>query len=377
VFRSPNSYTGIDTVEISCHGGIYIFSKINDLLMKIGAVPAEPGEFTRLAFLNGKIDLVQAEAVGEIIRSRSDAAGKLLLKQLTGEFSAKISELRNELINYCSLLELELDFTEENIELISKEELIRKIDIIIENIKRITDTYETGKIISNGINLAIVGKPNVGKSSIFNYLLNQSRSIVSEIPGTTRDYIKEPLIIGDYHYNLIDTAGIRDSDDPIEREGVSLSKKILESSDIIIHVREASEFVNNGMHSAPNVINLYNKFDLIADEDRRRFKGFLAISAKTGENMDILKNKIIDLTKKITKNDSTSDIIITNQRHRHCLLKSCEYLVKARELLINNQGNELISFEVREAMRSISEIIGDVKNVDILNNIFKKFCIGK
>src|SRR4030095_632228 len=219
IFKSPNSYTGEDSAEISSHGGSYIFRKISNLLSKLGVIYAEPGEFTKRAYLNGKMDLAQAEAVSDLIKAKTDHANKIALKQLTGECSKKINELREDLINYCSLLELELDFSEEGIDLVSKEELLSKVDSLIQKFSSLTQSYESGKIIKNGVNLAVIGKPNVGKSSIFNYLLNENRAIVSEIPGTTRDYLQEPLIMGGIQFNLIDTAGIRHTIDTIESEG--------------------------------------------------------------------------------------------------------------------------------------------------------------
>ncbi|MCX7878326.1 MAG: tRNA uridine-5-carboxymethylaminomethyl(34) synthesis GTPase MnmE [Ignavibacteria bacterium] len=263
VFKGPHSYTGEDTVEISSHGGLYIYSKINDLLAKWGAVAAMPGEFTKRAFLNGKMDLAQAESVAELIKSRSEESRKLAFSQLTGEYSAKINSLRQELINYCSLLELELDFSEEGLEFVSRDELIMRIDTLINEFKRLVDTYYTGKLIRDGINLAIVGEPNVGKSSLFNYLLNYDRAIVSDIPGTTRDYISETLTIDGFPVNLIDTAGIRESSEEIEEAGIKKSISIRERADLLIVLKDATAGLGNDKISGDNSIIAYNKCDLL------------------------------------------------------------------------------------------------------------------
>ncbi len=380
IFRAPNSYTGEDVAEISAHGGSYIYRKISNLLRSSGCVHAEPGEFSKRAYLNGKMDLAQAEAVADLIKAKTDQANDLALKQLTGKFSGKIKSLREELINYCSLLELELDFSEEGIDLVSKDDLLVKIDKLIERFNNLTRTYERGKIILNGVNLAIIGKPNVGKSSIFNYFLNESRAIVSDIPGTTRDYLQEPLVMDGIQYNLIDTAGIRVTEDIVEKEGVRRSKLKIEESDLVLEVIDLTNPDPNADNnvkdvSREKVVKVYNKVDL-APGFKIPIDG-ISISAITGEGMDKLHKAINEKAAALTTGSETSDIIITNERHRDCLLKSCEYLSGAREQILSGGGNELISFEIRAAMDSISEIIGKTANVDILNNIFTKFCIGK
>jgi tRNA modification GTPase len=377
-FKGPNSYTGEDVVEISSHGGSYIYRKINELLSSLGAFHAEPGEFSKRAYLNGKMDLAQAEAVSDLIKAKTDHANKLALEQLTGKFSNKIKHLREDLINYCSLLELELDFSEEGIDLVEKDVLFEKVNKLIAKFKSLTQSYESGKIIRNGVNLAIIGRPNVGKSSIFNYFLNENRAIVSDIPGTTRDYLEEPLIMGGIQFNLVDTAGIRETIDVIEKEGVRRSKIKIEEADIVLEVDDVtnSNIKDEAFSESDNsgkTIKVINKIDLMP----LKLNTALAVSAKSGEKMDVLEREIIaKATDLIVKNDQ-SDVIITNERHRDCLLKSCEYLVNAKNQIQLSGGNELISFEIRAAMESISEIIGKTANVDILNNIFTKFCIGK
>jgi tRNA modification GTPase len=377
-FLAPNSYTGEDVAEVSSHGGSYIYRKISNLLAHLGVFHAEPGEFSKRAYLNGKMDLAQAEAVSDLIKAKTDQANKLALKQLTGEFSGKIKSLREELINYCSLLELELDFSEEGIDLVSKEELLSRINKLITKFTELTKSYEGGKIIKDGVNLAIVGKPNVGKSSIFNYFLNENRAIVSEIPGTTRDYLQEPLIMDGIQFNLIDTAGLRTTEDIVENEGVRRSRIKIEESDLVLEIEDLTdnnssydEFVKNVPKD--KLIKAYNKMDLGSNGK----KDALSVSAKTGENMNLLHDAIVTKAKALIKLGESSDLIISNSRHRDLLLKSCEYLVNAKSQIEQGGGNELISFEIRAAMDSISEIIGKTSNVDILNNIFTRFCIGK
>jgi tRNA modification GTPase len=377
-FRAPNSYTGEDLAEISSHGGSYIFRKINNLLSGLGAIHAEPGEFSKRAYLNGKMDLAQAEAVSDLIKAKTEHANRLALKQLSGEFSSKIKSLRDDLINYCSLLELELDFSEEGLDLVSKKDLQVKVDSLIAKFYDLTRTYESGKIIKNGVNLAIVGKPNVGKSSIFNYFLMESRAIVSEIPGTTRDYLQEPLVMGGIQFNIIDTAGIRSTVDVIEQEGVRRSKMKIGESDIVLEIEDLTDegsIADEYVRGVPEwkIIKVHNKLDLAKNGKHNG----LCVSAKTGEKMNLLQNTIVEKAKSMIHSNESSDIIITNERHRDLLLKSCEYLVNAKEQIKRGGGNELISFEIRAAMDAISEIIGKTANVDILNNIFMRFCIGK
>ena len=379
VFKSPNSYTGEDVAEISSHGGSFIYKKISDLLVKFGCDHAEPGEFSRRAFLNSKIDLAQAEAIADLIRAKTELSTKAALSQLKGVLSSVISELRNDLINYCSLVELELDFSEEGLEIVAKDKLLSGIDIIIQRIDRMAKSYDSGRIIHDGVNLTIAGKPNAGKSTLFNYLLNENRAIVSHIPGTTRDYLQEPLVMGGLVFNLVDTAGLRESGDYVEAEGVRRSYSKIAKADIVLNVIDLTQNDGSAMKNefddivSNKIITVYNKMDILKPAN----SGALSISALTGENMDLLQRRIVDKAKSLIQGEEASEIYITNQRHRACLLKSCEYLVNARKLVINEAGNELISFEIREALNALGEIIGKTTNVDILNNIFSKFCIGK
>jgi len=374
VFKSPNSYTGEDVAEISSHGGRIIYSKLNSLLIKNGGVHAEPGEFSKRAFLNGKLDLLQAEAISDIISAKTELSYEAAKKQLTGFVSNKINKLRDSLINLCSLVELDLDFVEEGLEVIDNKELINRIAKIIQDIVYLANSYYSGRIIKDGISLTIIGKPNAGKSSLFNYLLKDSRAIVSDIPGTTRDYLEESLILGGFVFNLIDTAGIRKPSDHIEMKGIEFSVKKMDEADLILDIIDLTgDRVVTTKPIEGKTIMVYNKADIAKDLP----EGNLCVSALTGFNMSKLEEAIVSKAKEMVKDDSLSEVIITNERHKDLLLKSCEYLVNAKKLAINNSGNELISIEIREAMNDLGEILGKITNVNILNNIFSKFCIGK
>jgi tRNA modification GTPase len=371
-FRNPHSFTGEDVVEISCHGGIFVYRTISELLAGFGCVPAEPGEFSKRAFLKGKIDLTQAEAISDLIRAKSDLASKAALKQLSGNVSQYVNNLKIELINYCSLVELELDFADEGLDIIPKAKLLKGLNQIIELITKFANSYNSGRIIKNGVNLAIIGQSNAGKSSIFNYLLNDSRAIVSSIPGTTRDYLEESLVLGGIAFNLIDTAGIRHSTDEIEKEGVRRSLQKMEEADLVLEVIDLTNISPKQTFASKSDLIVYNKAD-VSDYSESQF----AVSALTGFNMSILENKLIEKAKKLIDSGDKTEAIITNERHKIQLLKSCEYLVNAKKLVEKGEGNELISIEIREALMALEEIIGKTTNVDILNNIFSKFCIGK
>lgn len=371
-FRNPHSFTGEDVVEISSHGGVFVYKAISELLSGLGCLPADPGEFSKRAFLNGKMDLTQAEAISDLIKANSEMASKAALKQLSGNVSQYVNNLKIELINYCSLVELELDFADEGLDLIPKEKLLNTLNRIIEITEKFADSYESGRIIKNGVNLAIIGKPNAGKSSIFNYLLNDSRAIVSHIPGTTRDYIEESLLLGGVAFNLIDTAGIRHSTDEIEIEGVRRSLQKMDEADLVLEVIDlTNRDIKDTVNSKADLI-VYNKADAADYKESE-----LAVSALTGFNMKELEIKLIEKAKKLVASGEKTEAIITSERHKIQLLKSCEYLVNAKKLVEKGDGNELISIEIREALSALEEIIGKTTNVDILNNIFTKFCIGK
>lgn len=381
VFRSPNSYTGEDSIEISSHGNPLIIQKIIDLLISFPSVRlAEAGEFTKRAFLNNRIDLVEAEAVADVINARTEASLRGARNQLDGFLSKKVSQLRDQLLNSSSFIELELDFSEEDIEFVNQDELLRRIDSIIIEIDTLLESYEFGRVIRDGINVAIVGKPNVGKSSLLNYILKESRAIVSEIPGTTRDVIREEVSIGGILFRLFDTAGFRSSIDYIEREGILRSQETVRNADLIIFLEdvvqgESKDLLKEILNytSRDKIIIVLNKIDL---GNKNLIESDVQISAKTGEGMDnlfsILQSKILG-----SQNYTEKTAIVTNLRHFNCLKRSRENLINARNSVLNKMSGEFISVDLRNAEMNLAEIIGEVTPDDILNNIFMKFCIGK
>ncbi len=381
VFRAPNSYTGEDSVEISTHGNPLITQKVIELLITYPDVRlAEAGEFTKRAFLNNKLDLTKAEAVADIINSRTEASYRGARNQLDGLLSQKVNDLRSQLLNSSSFVELELDFAEEDIEFVNQDELLKKIDFTIIEIDTLLESYEFGRVIRDGVNVAIVGKPNVGKSSLLNYLLKESRAIVSEIPGTTRDVIREEVSIDGILFRLFDTAGIRISEDTIEKEGILRSRETIRNADVIVFLEDVKQgeskdlFIDLLQLTSPDkIIKVLNKIDL----NRKSEIAFdVKISAKTGEGVEYLlatlKNKAIG-----KGNYTEKTAIVTNLRHHSCLKKSRENLINARESVLNKMSGEFISVDLRNAELNLAEIIGEVTSDDILNNIFMKFCIGK
>lgn len=381
VFRAPNSYTGEDSVEISTHGNPLITQKIIELLISNSDVRlAEAGEFTKRAFLNNRLDLAKAEAVADIISSRTEASFRGARNQLDGLLSKKVNELRMQLINSSSLIELELDFVEEDIEFVNQDELLKRIDSIIIEIDTLLESYEFGRVIRDGVNVAIVGRPNVGKSSLLNYILKESRAIVSEIPGTTRDVIREEVSIEGILFRLFDTAGIRVSDDSIEKEGILRSQETVRNADVIIFLEDIQQSESKDLYmellnftSPDKIIKVLNKIDLMKDFSRVTD---VKISAKTGEGIETLFKK---LKEKTIGNESYTEktAIVTNVRHHNCLKKSRENLINSRESTLKRMSGEFISVDLRNAEMNLAEIIGEVTSDDILNNIFMKFCIGK
>jgi tRNA modification GTPase len=381
VFRSPNSYTGEDSVEISSHGSPIIVQKVISLLVSYSDVrPAEPGEFTKRAFLNNRIDLTQAEAVADLISSRTITSLRGARNQLNGLLSSKVGELREKIVNISSFIELELDFAEEDIQFFRRNELINRINDILVEINNLLNSYSFGKVIRDGLNVVIVGEPNVGKSSILNYLLKESRAIVSSIPGTTRDTIREEISIDGFLIKLYDTAGIRTPGEEIENEGVERSRIAVQNADLILFIGDVDlgfslvvESELQDLNPEAKKIKVLNKIDLgltnILSED---FK----VSAKTGEGMmhfiEGLKERAIGESAY-----SEKDAIVTNIRHYNCLKKTHENLINAVKGANEKLSGEFLASDLRAAEVALAEIIGEVTPEDILNNIFSKFCIGK
>jgi tRNA modification GTPase len=380
VFKAPNSYTGEDIVEISCHGNPLVGQKIIDTLLKKNLRIAEPGEFTRRAFLNNKIDLAQAEAVMDIVTSRSEASLRGARNQLDGLLSANVSNLRNSLLEILSVIELELDFAEEELEFMKREDLINKIAAIREKIESLLDTYTFGRVIRDGVNVAIVGMPNVGKSSLLNYLLKESRAIVSEIPGTTRDVIREEISVDGILFKLHDTAGIRSSENFIEKEGIKRSNEAVKNADLVLLVSDIEQGFSEDLFEElklltkqERILSITNKIDLVSDISAN--KG-ICISALTGSGIPLLLKELKRLALG-SANYSEKSALVSNIRHFHCLLSARDALSNARQSIGQKYSGEFVAIDMRSAADFLGEIIGEVTSEDVLNNIFSKFCIGK
>ena len=381
VFRAPNSYTGEDSIEISTHGSPLIIQQIISALLKnTQARSAEPGEFTLRAFLNNKMDLTQAEAVADVINSRTITSLRGARNQLDGLLSSKVEELRSKLLNISSFIELELDFSEEEIELIKKQELIIRIEQIIVDISNLLGSYSFGRIIREGVNLVIAGEPNVGKSSILNYLLKESRAIVSSIPGTTRDTIREEISINGVLFKIFDTAGFRASGQEIEIEGIERSRSAVSNADLILFIGDVEQGFSLQVEEEISLLNpnakkikVLNKSDLGL---RRDYSEDVQVSAKTGDGMALLISNLI-ISAFGENVYSEKDAIVNNIRHYNCLKKARKNLSDAIKVINSNLSGEFVALELRSAELALGEIIGIVTPDDVLNNIFSKFCIGK
>ena len=389
LFKAPNSYTGEEIVEIGCHGSMFIQQQILQLLFKHGARPAQPGEFTLRAFLNGKMDLSQAEAVADLIASNSSTSHQVAMQHMRGGFSNKIEVLRENLVNFASLIELELDFSEEDVEFANRTDLKKLIHTIQSIIEKLIASFEVGNVIKNGIPVAIVGKPNAGKSTLLNVLLDDDRAIVSEIPGTTRDTIEDELIIDGVLFRFIDTAGIRTTTDVIEQIGVNKAFDAIKKSAIIIYLFDTHELSRGDLALEMNLIKDHigtsqllvvgNKIDFEVLEDlKKEFEdvpSILFISAKEHLYITELKRTLVNLFDTRTLN--TTDTIVTNSRHVSALNKAHEALLKVNEGLSTNIQSDFLALDIRYALEALGEITGQVTNEDLLDNIFSKFCIGK
>lgn len=389
LFKAPNSYTGEEIVEIACHGSVFIQQQILQLLFRHGARPAQPGEFTLRAFLNGKMDLSQAEAVADLIASNSSTSHQVAMQHMRGGFSNKIDVLRENLVNFASLIELELDFSEEDVEFADRSDLKKLIHTIQSIIEKLIASFEVGNVIKNGIPVAIVGKPNAGKSTLLNVLLEDDRAIVSEIPGTTRDTIEDELIIEGVLFRFIDTAGIRTTSDVIEQIGVNKAFEVMRKSAIIIYLFDTHELSRGDLELEMNLVKEHigtsqlvvvgNKIDFEDLEELKRefadVPSLLFISAKEQKNIEALKKTLVNLFDTRTLN--TTDTIVTNSRHVNSLNKAHAALIKVNEGLASNIQSDFLALDIRYALEALGEITGQVTNEDLLDNIFSKFCIGK
>lgn len=389
VFRAPHSYTGENTVEIGCHGGTIVSDLIISALQTAGCRMADAGEFTKRAFLNGKLDLTQVEAVADIIHASSQTASSVAARQLAGGFTHRIAQLRSDLLDICALLEIELDFSQEDIEFVDKlqmKHLLTKVRIYCSSL---LDLHRSASIIRNGLHVGIVGYPNAGKSTLFNALIERQRAIVSNIPGTTRDYIEELTHIGSIAIKYFDTAGIRETEDSIEIEGIRFAESIMKQCDVLLVVNDATSGCNHSLplflrisdkyHKA-SVFYIQNKIDAISD-DKNQFahEGILQsqvlnISALTGEGIDRIRQEIASIA--AHNADNFTDVLL-NSRHASHLQKIISYLDAALQSAAEDMSNEFITIDVRAAIDELGMITGQVWSEDILNQIFSRFCIGK
>ena len=383
-FAAPHSFTGEDVVEISCHGSVYIQQKIIALLIANGCRMAAPGEFTQRAFLNGKLDLPQAEAIADLIEAQSETAHNAAMKQLQGELSDKMAVLREELLQMASLLELELDFSEEEVEFADRTELLSLLAHIKDEVNRLLQSYKWGTMLKNGIPVAIVGEPNVGKSTLLNALLQRERAIVSDIPGTTRDTIEDTFLLDGTLFRFIDTAGIRESGDTIERIGIERAYDTIRKAAVILWITDArknsqeielelSKITDSIKSDDKKIILIGNKSDLLSDPSKRIEKA-IYISAKKGENLDLVLDEINSFVKENHIQDIT---LLTSERHQALLSGILAAIERTESGLRNQLPTDLVAEDIRMALHNLGELTGTVSSEDILNNIFGKFCIGK
>jgi tRNA modification GTPase len=417
IFIAPHSYSGENTIEISCHGSTYIQQQIIQLLLRKGCRMANPGEFTLRAFLNGKLDLSQAEAVADLISSDNEASHQIAMQQMRGGFSNEIAKLRVELLNFASLIELELDFAEEDVEFADRSQFFQLLERIELVLKRLIDSFAVGNVIKNGIPVAIVGEPNVGKSTLLNALLNEERAIVSEIAGTTRDAIEDELVIGGIGFRFIDTAGIRETEDVVESIGIRKTFEKIEQAQVVLYLvdsfqltaenelqklqREIADLRNR--YSSKPLIIVANKADKLSSEnrqiledtfsqptnnpstdnqqpttslpDKRQPTTFLLISAKESTAVDALKTQLLSYVN--TGALRNNETIVTNTRHYDSLIKALEEVQKVNHGLQTNLPSDLLAIDIRQALYHFGEITGQVTNDELLGNIFENFCIGK
>jgi tRNA modification GTPase len=395
IFKGSQSYTGENTIEISCHGSTYIQQQIIQLLLRKGCRMANAGEFTLRSFLNGKMDLSQAEAVADLISSDNEASHQIAMQQMRGGFSNEIAKLREELLNFASLIELELDFAEEDVEFADRtqfNELLNRIEFVL---KRLIDSFAVGNVIKNGIPVAIVGEPNVGKSTLLNALLNEERAIVSDIAGTTRDTIEDELVIGGIGFRFIDTAGIRETKDFVESIGIRKTFEKIEQAQVVLYLFDGSKFkvqssqfiveieqIKNKYPQKPLLI-LINKKDVLSDEDISDINlkletlnvTLILISAKQKFGIEELKNHLLSFVN--TGALRNNETIVTNTRHYDSLLKALDEIQKVKFGLQSKLPSDLIAIDIKEALYQFGMITGQVTNDELLGNIFANFCIGK
>jgi len=390
IFHAPHSYTGEDSIEISCHGSLYIEQKIVELLIKNGIRLAKPGEYTMRAFLNGKLDLSQAEAIADLIASNSKAAHDIAIDHMRGGFAKKLHDLRHDLVNFATWINLELDFSEEDVEFADRKEIRKLLLTIKEELIKLIGSFSLGNVLKNGIPVAIVGKPNVGKSTLLNAILNEERAIVSEIPGTTRDTIEDTLVIQGVPFRFIDTAGLHQTTESVENMGIERTYQTIEQASVILYMIDINETTIDDINEAlldfkehinnksKRFIIIANKTDLLV-ETPHHFPDFVEletifISAKRKENINLI---IESLLKSVNTEKLESNTIISNARHYEALKKALEAMENVENGLNEHIPSDLLSTDIKLAIHYIGEITGEITTDEILDNIFNKFCIGK
>ena len=374
IFRAPHSYTGEESVEISIHGSRYIASEVIRLLCEGGARMAEAGEFSQRALAAGRIDLSQAEAVADLIAAESRAAHAIAATQMRGGYSEMLDALREELLNITTLLELELDFSEEDVEFADRERLLAMLEHTDTAVVRLVESFRVGNAIREGVSVAIVGRPNVGKSTLLNRLVGDDRAIVSEIAGTTRDTIEESIVIGDICFRFVDTAGLHDTDDRLEKMGIERTERAIRQAQIVLYMSEPSQSDVElpQLAAEQKVIVVVNKMDTT---EKRDIEGAIYISARSGEGVDLLRKALRDTVD--TEGLYRGDVIVSNMRHFEALNRAHHQLQSAITALNNGISEELLAEDIRGAINALAEITGRITSDDILRSVFSRFCIGK
>jgi len=387
IFKNPNSYTGENVVEINCHGSVYIQQEILQLFIKKGVRHADAGEFTLRAFLNGKMDLSQAEAVADLIASNSASSHQVALQQMRGGFSSEIENLRQQLLNFASLIELELDFSEEDVEFADRTEFNNLVSKISSVLKRLIDSFALGNVLKNGIPVAIVGEPNVGKSTLLNALLNEDKAIVSDIAGTTRDAIEDELVIEGVAYRFIDTAGIRHTKDVVESIGIEKTFENIEKAQLVLHLIDATKInvlvneINKLKEKYPskNILTIVNKADLLSEEQLNKLNtdtaNLIPLSAKFKTGIEELTSELTNLANKGAL--SNNETIVSNSRHFEALNNAYNSINEVKKGIDSQVSTDLFAIDIRQALFHLGEITGEVTTDDLLGNIFANFCIGK
>ncbi|MCC5921251.1 MAG: tRNA uridine-5-carboxymethylaminomethyl(34) synthesis GTPase MnmE [Cyclobacteriaceae bacterium] len=386
LFKGPRSFTKEDVIEISCHGSPYIVRSIMELLIEKGARAAKAGEFTRRAYLNGRFDLTQAEAIADLIAAETEAAHRAAMHQMRGGFSEKISALRQQLVHFASLIELELDFVEEDVEFADRDKLVSLIDEIMRVTSALIESFQLGNVIKNGIPTVIAGKPNAGKSTLLNALLNEEKAIVSDIPGTTRDFIEDELIIEGIAFRFVDTAGLRETTDKVEAIGVERTKEKMRKASLILYIFDAATDTISDVKREINLmenlgipfLTLVNKIDQCEETTLAPFMklpGAIPISADKKENLELLRERLIETVN--LDQFKTGDTVVTNQRHLESLKKTQEDLQRVLDGIYQQVTHDFLAMDIRQALFHLGEITGEISNDDLLSNIFSKFCIGK